>query len=121
MDFIKIQNTAIKQPNSYSPTYAYIKEASRNTSGTLKQKIIAVKRKLICNWKHLTATELQQILNLCDNNGADEVTIIYFDSKYNGLRTGKFYTNDREPAIWRALSDATSSEYLDFSLNFIEF
>lgn len=115
MALIKINGVAIPTPSDYSVGIQDISKAERNANGTMIIERIATKRKIELSWKSLNKDELSSILKL--------VSPVFFNVEYvdpqdNSLRTGTFYSGDRNCGMISFINEIP--KYKDVKFNLIE-
>lgn len=89
---IAIDGVVIPTPSTYLVGIMDISKAERNAKGEMIIERVATKRKLELSWLHLSAVELQALLQ--------SVSPVFFVVQYpdpqdGAIRTGTFYTGDR--------------------------
>lgn len=89
---IKINNTVIPTPSTYTVSINDISKAERNAKGEMVIERIAIKRKLELSWNYLTQSQLAGLL---EKVSAVFFTIEYPDPQDGTLKTGTFYCGDR--------------------------
>lgn len=92
MALININGVELPAPSKYDVGIMDINKAERNAKGTMIIERITTKRKIQLSWKYLTRNQLQSIFNLIKNTYFD---VEYVDPQTADLKTGTFYTGDR--------------------------
>lgn len=89
---LKVNGVALPTPSDYIVGIQDLSKAERNAKGMMIIERIATKRKLELAWKHLSKTELQQVLTAVS---PVFFTVSYLDPQTNAQKTGTFYSGDR--------------------------
>lgn len=89
---IKIDNELIPTPSDLSVGIMDLSKAERNARGTMIIERIATKRKLELSWKYLDKDTLSHLLKLIS---PVFFNVEYIDPESNSLKTGVFYSGDR--------------------------
>jgi hypothetical protein len=89
---IKIDGYDIPTPSEYSVGVMDITKAERNANGTMIIEKIATKRKIELNYKYLSNSDLQSLLNKISPTF---FSVAYPDSLTGAIRTATFYVGDR--------------------------
>lgn len=118
----KANNTTVTlpYPQEYTPSIQDVDASTtgRNAAGTMIRDRVAVKRKFTCKWAALSQTDLQTILNACDEVSF-RLTVV--DPKSGTRQTYRVYVGDRTmPVYWYPSSDTNTWMYTSLSMNFIE-
>lgn len=112
---IKINNSTIPAPVSYTPNLMDITNGERNSKGTMFIDLIAKKWKLELSWGVLKQEEMTMLLNALEDNITFNVTFI---NLYGDTITRNFYKGDRKAgALFIQDGEVT---WKDFSVNLIE-
>lgn len=115
MALIKINGVEIPTPSDLSVGIQDISKAERNANGTMIIERIATKRKLELSWKYLSKEGLSTILNLIS---PVFFTVEYIDPQDNGIRTGTFYSGDRNCGMLSFINGIP--KYKDVKFNLVE-
>lgn len=89
---IQINGVELPAPSGYTVGVMDISQAERNANGTIIIERIATKRKLSLSWSILSSEDLSNILNLVSSVFFN---VEYVDPQDGGLRSGTFYSGDR--------------------------
>jgi hypothetical protein len=112
---ININGVAIPTPSDYVPGILDISKAERNANGNMIIERIATKRKLELGWKFMNQQNMSLILNAIS---PVFFTVDYFDAQLGAMKTGTFYSGDRNPPAFRFINGVL--EYKDVKFNLIE-
>ena len=93
---MKINNITVKTPSSCNVDLIDIKTEYTNAKGDTLIDYIATKRKLTCDWKSLTTSEIQSLLNKVTNVF---VPIEYIDPQL-GVVTKTFKINSKSSPVY---------------------
>ncbi|ALC92058.1 hypothetical protein AM500_21360 [Bacillus sp. FJAT-18017] len=115
MALISISGVALPTPSEYDVGIIDLSKAERNAKGTMIIERIATKRKLEVGWAFLTGAEYSRILNLVD---PVFFSVTYFDPKANGMKTGTFYSGDRQAPM--LIFKNGQAEWKDIKFSLIE-
>jgi hypothetical protein len=95
---MRINGQVIKTPTELKVGVFRISKSNRLANGDMSMDIIAVKRRLDCNWTIISASELQQIMNILDSSTFYAVE--YVDPKNDEAGTIIAYVGDINQAVW---------------------
>ena len=115
MALIKISGVAIPTPSDYQPGIMDISKAERNANGTMIIERVTTKRKLELSWTYLSQQNLSLILTAI---APVFFTVEYIDPQLGELKTGTFYSGDRNCPAVRYKNGVL--EYKDVKFNLIE-
>lgn len=115
MALISINGSPLPTPSDFQVGIQDISKAERNANGTMIIERIASKRKLEISYKYLTRTELSKVLNAVS---PVFFSVTFMDPQTNGMRTGTFYSGDRNAGMLDFLNGIP--RYKDVKFNLIE-
>lgn len=113
MDLITIGGVIVPPPSTYNVTLSNIDKTERNAAGTTIIERIAIKRKISLGWDNLSGTEYSQVLNAVD---PVFFSVTYFDPKDNILKTGTFYSSDRQAPMMFFVNGMPTWSNIQFDL-----
>lgn len=122
MAMLKIENTAIKDPSSFSWSISdeSSEESGRSTNnGKMHKDVVAQKRKLELSWMNPTKEEVSAILTAIDYSTVGAMfKVTYPDSMSGKNETRTFYVGDRSAPMksWTI----NKKIYSSLSFNLIE-
>jgi hypothetical protein len=93
---ISINGVDLPTPSVYDLGIQDISKAERNARGTMIIERIATKRKIELSWSFLTRDQLSQILNAV---APVFFSVTYMDTQTDSMKTGTFYSGDRNAGI----------------------
>ena len=112
---ISINGVQIATPKTYEVTVSDLDgESNRNAKGELIRDRIAVKRKLNLEWRPLTQTEIQTLLN----SVSDVFFTVTFPDPELGMITKTMYVGDRTAPAYQYVNGEVKWQGL--KMNFIE-
>ena len=112
---ISINGVQIATPKTYEVTVSDLDwESNRNAKGELIRDRIAVKRKLNLEWRPLTQTEIQILLN----SVSDVFFTVTFPDPELGMITKTMYVGDRTAPAYQYVNGEVKWQGL--KMNFIE-
>lgn len=112
---ISINGVQIATPKTYEVTVSDLDgESNRNAKGELIRDRIAVKRKLNLEWRPLTQTEIQTLLN----SVSDVFFTVTFPDPELGMITKTMYVGDRTAPAYQFVNGEIKWQGL--KMNFIE-
>ncbi len=112
---ISINGVQIATPKTYEVTVSDLDgESNRNAKGELIRDRIAVKRKLNLEWRPLTQTEIQTLLN----SVSDVFFTVTFPDPELGMITKTMYVGDRTAPAYQYVNGEV--KWRGLKMNFIE-
>lgn len=112
---ISINGVQIATPKRYEVTVSDLDgESNRNAKGELIRDRIAVKRKLNLEWRPLTQTEIQTLLN----SVSDVFFTVTFPDPELGMITKTMYVGDRTAPAYQYVNGEV--KWRGLKMNFIE-
>jgi len=96
MALIKINGVDIPTPSALSIGIMDLSKAERNAKGTMIIERIATKRKLSISYDYLSRNNLSNILK---SISGVFFSVTYMDPQTNAMRTGTFYSGDRDAGL----------------------
>lgn len=112
---ISINGVQIATPKTYEVTVSDLDgESNRNAKGELIRDRIAVKRKLNLEWRPLTQTEIQTLLN----SVSDVFFTVTFPDPELGMITKTMYVGDRTAPAYQYVNG--EAKWQGLKMNFIE-
>ena len=112
---ISINGVQIATPKTYEVTVSDLDgESNRNAKGELIRDRIAVKRKLNLEWRQLTQTDIQTLLN----SVSDVFFTVTFPDPELGMITKTMYVGDRTAPAYQYVNGEVKWQGL--KMNFIE-
>ncbi|MCM3763441.1 DUF6711 family protein [Neobacillus niacini] len=115
MALISVNGVDLPTPSDYDVGIMDLSKAERNVRGEMIIERIATKRKIELGWSYLTGAQYSQVLNAVD---PVFFSVTYFDPKINGMKTGTFYSGDRQAPMMRF--DNGVASWKDIKFNLIE-
>jgi hypothetical protein len=113
---IKIDDVLIPTPSEFKVGIQDLSQAERNAAGTIIiERVRGGVRKLEMSWKHLSASDLQQLLSAVS---PVFFTVEYPDPLTGSARTGTFYVGDRSVGSLNYLNG--QPRWIDCKFNVIE-
>jgi hypothetical protein len=92
MALLKINGVDMPTPTDFNVGIMDLSKAERNANGTMIIERIATKRKLEISYSFLDRTDMSKILNAIS---PVFFSATYMDPQTNAMRTGTFYSGDR--------------------------
>lgn len=115
MALIKINGVDMPSPSGMLFGIQDISKAERNARGTMIIERIATKRKIDLEWSYLTPAQLSTLLVAVS---PVFFTVTYTDPQTNSLRTGTFYSGDRNAGVMDYING--NLRYKDVKFSVIE-
>lgn len=117
MALLVINGVAVKTPSAMSVTVSDLDgETTRNAKGELIRDRIGTKRKVECEWKYLTQSQISTLLNAVKN--------VFFSVTYqdplSGVTTKTMYVGDRSAPMYRYGNGGSSILWEGLKMNFVE-
>ena len=117
MALLIINGVTVKTPTAMSVTVSDLDgETTRNAKGELIRDRIGIKRKVECEWKYLTQSQISTLLNAVNN--------VFFSVTYqdplSGMITKTMYVGDRSAPMYRYGNGGSSILWEGLKMNFIE-
>lgn len=105
----------LKQPSGYKvePNKLW-RDAGRNMAGELKSTFVGIFPKINLNFRHLTRSELDIVINLLEQ---PQFTCAWFDEKSNTNKVGTFYAGQYSYGVL----DRDAGRYEPFTVNLIAY
>lgn len=117
MALLKINGVDIKTPTAMSVTVSdFDGETTRNAKGELIRDRIGVKRKVECEWKYLTQSQISTLLNAVQNVF---FSVTFLDPK-DGVLTKTMYVGDRTAPMYRHGNGGSDVLWENLKMNFVE-
>lgn len=113
---LRIDGMLVQTPTSLKLGRFTISKAQRAVSGRMMIEIIAVKRRLDCEWALISAPALKQIHDLLETGTVH--TIQFVDTRTGETSTMQAYTGDRAQTLWPNLHG--ERQWKDASIALIE-
>ena len=113
---IKINNSNIPVPSSYSVSIMDITNAERNSKGDMQIDLINKKYKIELSWNVLKQNEMTALLNTLEANVTFKVEFI--DPKTGNPKTAIFYKGDRSMGMIDFINGV--ARWKDIKVNLIE-
>ncbi len=119
MSYLQIGGVTVKPPKSFSIAQKTIDADSsgRNASGRMVRDVIAVKRKIECEWGPLSTAEISAIMNRIKG---DFFTVTYLDPEVGGMTTKTFYAGTQTAPIYSWNEKFQVIMWEGLSVNFVE-
>lgn len=115
MALISINGVDIPTPSDLQVGIMDLSKAERNANGTMIIERIATKRKLEISYSYLSSTDLSSVLNAID---PVFFNVTYMDPQTDSMRTGSFYSGDRNCGMLSFTNGVP--RYKDVKFNLIE-
>jgi len=113
---ITLNGTKIKTSPDFEIQRYNITNSQRLSSGKMTMELIAKKRKFICKWASMAASDLNVILDIIWEGSALFFTLGYVENNVD--KTAQVYVGDINTALFR--TDAADWIWKDVELHFIE-
>lgn len=115
MALLNISGVDLPTPSDLKVGIQDIVKAERNTKGDMIKEHIATKGKLELSWSYLSAADLALIFTAVMPNF---FSVTYLDPQTNTMRTGTFYSGDRNAGMIDFKNGI--ARYKDIKFNLIE-
>lgn len=115
MALLNVNGVDLPTPTDLQVGVMDITKADRNATGTMIIERIATKRKLTISYAFLSSSQLSQVLNAVSSVF---FSVTYFDPVTNAMRTGTFYSGDRNAGMMDFLNGVP--RYKDVKFDLIE-
>jgi hypothetical protein len=112
---VSINGVALPTPTEFQVGTFDISKAQRNANGNMIIERITTKKKLFLTYAYLSREDLKTILNLV---APTFYNVQYVDPDLNAMRTGSFYSGDRNVGMVDYVDGI--ARYKDLSFNLIE-
>lgn len=117
MALLQINGVNVATPSKMSVTISdFDGETTRNAKGELIRDRIGVKRKVECEWKYLTQSQISTLLNAVQNVF---FTVKFLDPK-DGVLTKTMYVGDRTVPMYRYGNGGADVLWENMAISFVE-